>query len=267
MSIWTRISAALAALAKGEGLSAVFDHLRAAPDPERSVGFTIAVIALGAKLAKADGQVTKDEVSAFRRVFTLPPGEEANAARVFNLARQDVAGFDTYARKIAAMFTDKAHPDNRALFIDLIEGLFHIALADDILHEDEDAFLAHTAEIFGLDARCYRAIRARLVEGTTRDPYDLLGLPHEASLEEGRLDEERRLLYVGITRAKEQLWLSHSREAQRWGTKLRLTPSRFLDELPDDEIQRDGADPVADATRKQERASAGFAAIKAMLEG
>jgi ATP-dependent DNA helicase Rep len=92
-------------------------------------------------------------------------------------------------------------------------------------------------------------------------------LPHEASLEEGRLDEERRLLYVGITRAKEQLWLSHSREAQRWGTKLRLTPSRFLDELPDDEIQRDGADPVADATRKQERASAGFAAIKAMLEG
>lgn len=186
MSIWTRISAALAALAKGEGLSAVFDHLRAAPDPERSVGFTIAVIALGAKLAKADGQVTKDEVSAFRRVFTLPPGEEANAARVFNLARQDVAGFDTYARKIAAIFTDKAHPDNRALFIDLIEGLFHIALADDILHEDEDAFLAHTAEIFGLDARCYRAIRARLVEGTTRDPYDLLGLPHEASLAEIR---------------------------------------------------------------------------------
>ena len=92
-------------------------------------------------------------------------------------------------------------------------------------------------------------------------------LPHEASLEEGRLDEERRLLYVGITRAKEQLWLSHSREAQRWGTKLRLSPSRFLDELPDAEIQRDGADPVADAARKQERASAGFAAIKAMLDG
>ena len=92
-------------------------------------------------------------------------------------------------------------------------------------------------------------------------------LPHEASLEEGRLDEERRLLYVGITRAKEQLWLSHSREAQRWGSKLRLSPSRFLDELPDAEIQRDGADPVADAARKQERASAGFAAIKAMLEG
>ena len=91
-------------------------------------------------------------------------------------------------------------------------------------------------------------------------------LPHEASLDEGRLDEERRLLYVGITRAKEALYLSHSRETQRWGDKIRLQPSRFIAELPAAELQRDGADPVADAARKQERASAGFAAIKALLE-
>ncbi|MGQ4660655.1 UvrD-helicase domain-containing protein [Lysobacter sp. F6437] len=91
-------------------------------------------------------------------------------------------------------------------------------------------------------------------------------LPHEASIEEGRIDEERRLLYVGITRAKEQLWLSHSQRAQKWGDTLRLKPSRFFEELPADEIQRDGADPVADAARKQERASAGLAAIRALLE-
>jgi len=91
-------------------------------------------------------------------------------------------------------------------------------------------------------------------------------LPHEASIEEGRLDEERRLLYVGITRAKEALWLSHAREASRWGDRLRLSPSRFLDELPAAELQRDGADPVADAARRQERASVGFAAIKALLD-
>ncbi|BDU14967.1 UvrD-helicase domain-containing protein [Lysobacter auxotrophicus] len=90
-------------------------------------------------------------------------------------------------------------------------------------------------------------------------------LPHEMALEEGSLEEERRLLYVGITRAKEQLWLSHSREASKWGDKIRLKPSRFYDELPAAEIQRDGADPVADAARKQERAAAGFAAIKALL--
>ena len=91
-------------------------------------------------------------------------------------------------------------------------------------------------------------------------------LPHEASIEEGRIDEERRLLYVGITRAKQQLWLSHSKETQRWGDRIRLKPSRFIDELPADEMQRDGADPVADAARKQERASAGLAAIRAMLD-
>ena len=91
-------------------------------------------------------------------------------------------------------------------------------------------------------------------------------LPHEASIEEGRIDEERRLLYVGITRAKERLWLSHSVRAQKWGEVLRLKPSRFFDELPAAEIQRDGADPAADAEHKKERASAGLTAIRALLD-
>ena len=90
-------------------------------------------------------------------------------------------------------------------------------------------------------------------------------LPHEASIEEGRIDEERRLFYVGITRAKERLWLSHAKEAQRWGDKLRLRPSRFLDELPSEELQRDGADPEAEAAQRAERRRASFADIQAML--
>ena len=84
--------------------------------------------------------------------------------------------------------------------------------------------------------------------------------------DEGRIDEERRLFYVGITRAKEQLWLSHNRETRRFGERMRLQPSRFIDELPADELQRDGADPVADAARKRERANHGFASIKALLD-
>ena len=104
MSIWSRISAALAALTSNEGLAAIFDRLRADPIPERSVGFTIAIIGIGAKLAKADGLVTRDEVSAFRNVFVIPPAEEANAAKIYNLARNDVAGYDAYARKIAHLF-------------------------------------------------------------------------------------------------------------------------------------------------------------------
>ncbi|MDR2872787.1 MAG: UvrD-helicase domain-containing protein [Xanthomonadaceae bacterium] len=91
-------------------------------------------------------------------------------------------------------------------------------------------------------------------------------LPHEAALEEGSLEEERRLLYVGITRTKEALWLSYSRETRRFRELIRLQPSRFLDELPAAELQRDGADPVADVERRKERANASFAAIQALLE-
>ncbi|MEL6839543.1 MAG: molecular chaperone DjiA [Pseudomonadota bacterium] len=179
MSIWTRIADALAALAAGEGLSAVFEKLRETPD--RTVAFTIAVIALGAKMAKADGRVTKDEVVAFREVFLIPPEEEANAARVFNLARQDVAGFDIYARRIKAMYADDDAP-----LCDLMEGLFHIAMADGVYHLNEDAFLREVADIFGFDDRRFKSIRAQFVAEAERDPYDVLGLDPGASMDEAR---------------------------------------------------------------------------------
>lgn len=176
MSIWERISAALAALVQGESLSSVLDHLRGTP--EHSVGFTIAVIALGAKLAKADGQVTRDEVAAFRQVFVIPPGEEAHAAHVYNLARQDVAGFDAYARKVRAMFGN----DNSRLLADLLEGLFLIAMADGDFHENEAIYLQEVARIFGVGDACFRSLRARFVDGVPHDPYDILGVPRDASL-------------------------------------------------------------------------------------
>jgi DnaJ like chaperone protein len=186
MTIWTRIATALSALTKGEGLASLFDRLRRSPAPERSVGFTIAVIALGAKMAKADGEVTRNEVAAFRRIFAIPPGEEANAARVFNLARQDVAGFDSYARKIKAMFAGAEAGEQRQLLIDLMEGLFSIAVSDGNYHPGEDDFLAEVARIFGLDDRCFAALRARHVEGAPRDPYQVLGVDPAAALEDIR---------------------------------------------------------------------------------
>ena len=176
MSIWSRIADALSALAAGEGLSAVFDRLRVSPD--RTVAFTIAVIALGAKMAKADGQVTRDEVAAFREVFHIPPDEEANAARVFNMARTDVAGFDDYATRIAAMF-----PPGDATLDDLMEGLFHIALADGEYHPGEDEFLHQVANIFGFDDHRFTRIRAQFVPDAERDPYDVLGVARDAPLE------------------------------------------------------------------------------------
>ena len=168
MSIWQRIGEAISALASGEPLSAVFSRL--STPPERSVAFTIAVIALGAKMAKADGQVTRDEVAAFRDVFHIPPGEEANAARVFNLARSDVSGYDGYARQITRMFGPGA-----ATLEDVLDGLFHIAVADGEYHEGENAFLEHVAEIFGVGERCFQMLKARYAPEQA-DPYAILGL-------------------------------------------------------------------------------------------
>lgn len=179
MSIWTRISEALAALAAGESLATVFEKLRT--PPERSVAFTIAVIALGAKMAKADGMVTRDEVSAFREVFHIPKDEEANAATVFNMARKDVAGFEEYARKIARMF-DQAHD---TLF-DLMEGLFVIAVADGDYHEQEDDYLARVAKIFGITDREFRALRAQFVPDAPPDPWDVLGVDPDTPMEDVR---------------------------------------------------------------------------------
>jgi DnaJ like chaperone protein len=179
MSVWTRIAEALSALTSGESLAAVFDRLRT--PPERTVAFTIAVIALGAKMAKADGRVTRNEVSAFREIFTIPESDEENAARVFNLARQDVAGFDDYARRIRRMFDD-----GHQTLVDLMEGLFHIATADGHYHPDEDAFLSHVGEIFGISEAEFRCLRARFVPEATPDPWAVLGVPSGAPLEEVR---------------------------------------------------------------------------------
>jgi DnaJ like chaperone protein len=179
MSIWTRISEALAALSKGESLSAVFDRLRATP--ERTVAFTIAVIALGAKMAKADGQVTRDEVTAFREVFHIAAKDEANAARVFNLARQDVAGFEEYAARIRGMFD--GHPQT---LTDLVEGLFHIAVADGEFHPNEEVFLDRVARIFDLPERDYRALQSRFVPDADPDPYAVLGVEPDAPADEVR---------------------------------------------------------------------------------
>lgn len=187
MSIWTRIVETINALTSGESLLRLFENFRR--PPEKSVAFTIAVIALSAKMAKADGLVTRDEVSAFREVFTIAPEDEPNAARVYNLARQDVAGFDTYARRIAAMFKD-----DRAALTDLMEGLFHIAMADGGYHPAEEAFLQEVSTIFGLGDRCFRALRSRFVADAAPDPYAVLGVDPGASPAELRAAFRRAVM-------------------------------------------------------------------------
>jgi DnaJ like chaperone protein len=147
-------------------------------DPRRRVAFTIAVIALGAKMARADGDVTRDEVAAFGEVFQVPPGEQDHVRLVFDLARKSTAGFESYARQVGRLFAT-----DRVVLEDLLGGLFHIALADGRLSSAEDAYLREVARHFGFDEADYARIRAPHVELDTdggEDPYAILGIPPDA---------------------------------------------------------------------------------------
>jgi DnaJ like chaperone protein len=150
-------------------------------DPRRRIAFTIAVIALGAKMARADGAVTRDEVAAFREVFQIPSGEEDHVGLVFDLARKSTAGFESYARQIGRLFSN-----DRAVLEDLLGGLFHIALADGRVCSAEDAYLREVARHFGFPPADYVRIRAHHVgakDQENEDPRAILGVASDASLD------------------------------------------------------------------------------------
>ena len=153
----------------------------AGPEQRHHIAFTIAVVALGAKMAKADGLVTPEEVAAFKQVFTVAQEDMVHVGKVYDLARQDTAGFETYAQQLARLFKD-----NKTLLRDVLEGLFHVASADGVLHPAEDQYLAEVARLFGFTASDYQYTRAHFFTGTDADPYHVLGLTPEATKEEIR---------------------------------------------------------------------------------
>ncbi len=256
--------------------------LRAVQSPRREVGST--TLARLAELAREAHLPLSRAAEAIGLLKQLPP-RAANALHGF---AQIVQGLREHARHTAPADLVRALNERSGLLAALktqckSEALFKIRRGNlDELAEWFDggkgAGLADLAAQLALVSRAdrdeggnqVRLMSLHAAKGLEFRYVFIVGmedgtLPHEASLDEGRLEEERRLLYVGITRAKEQLWLSHAREATRWGSKQRLQPSRFLEELPAAELHRDGADPVADAARRDERAQAGFADIRALL--
>lgn len=193
MSIWGKIIGGAAGFALGGPIGALLgavaghavDRLRGPGDPEaqRQAAFTVAVIALSAKMAKADGTVTDDEIEAFNEIFHVPPDEARNVKRIFDLARRDARGYQPYARQVARLFADSP-----AVLEDLLGALFHIAKADRIAHPAELAFLEDVAGIFGFDQVEFLRIRAAHLGGAggETDPFSVLGVAHDASADEIR---------------------------------------------------------------------------------
>jgi DnaJ like chaperone protein len=197
MSIWGKIGGAAAGMLMGGPIGAalgvvaghyLFDrNLVEEGDP--GIAFTIAMIALAAKMAKADGVVTDEEVEAFDRVFRVPPAEQAAVRRFFDLARGDTAGYEAYAAQIAKIYAGQP-----AVLEDILDGLFEIAAADGVLHPDEGAFLERVAEIFGFAPGEFRRIRASHFPPDAADPYVVLGVGFDAS------DDEIKRTYYRLVR-------------------------------------------------------------------
>ena len=190
MSIWSRIGDLAARIGVGAGTGAMdlFEALRnfLGLDPElrRRVAFSVAMIALSAKMAKADGIVTQDEVRAFQEIFSVPPKETRHVARVYEIAQQDTAGFEAYAERMARLCGSGL--PNCSILEDILDGLFHIAKADGLLHERESLYLRRVAQIFAIDEPNYHRILARHVGLGAADPYVVLGVERGQSFEDIR---------------------------------------------------------------------------------
>lgn len=183
MSLWEKLLNAVAETATN-ALSGLVEAIRTMfegdPETRRQVAFSVAVIALSAKMAKADGIVTEREIDAFREIFQFPEAEARNVARLYNLAKQDVAGFDAYAEKLSGLCSSGA--SNCPVLENVLDGLFHIAKADGAVHEKELAFLTEVASIFRVTEEHFTRIVERHVHVEGRDPYLVLGVSRNDDL-------------------------------------------------------------------------------------
>ncbi|HEX6112798.1 MAG TPA: TerB family tellurite resistance protein [Geminicoccaceae bacterium] len=164
------------------------------PAETRRIAFATALIVLGAKLCKADGRVTRDEIRAFKRVFPIEDDEVGDVARIFNQAKASARGFEPYARQIATLF---GH--DPVLLGEVLVGLFEVARIDREIAPAEIEFLLRVATIFGFEPAAFEQLHARF-SATARDlsgaddAYAVLGLSRRAG------DEEIRQTYRKLVR-------------------------------------------------------------------
>lgn len=184
MSVWERISGPFYEIVEG-----VLQLLgRGDPAAREAAIFTAALIALSAKMAKADGVVTTDEVAAFHRICEVGAGEEERVRRLFDLAKRTTMGFDGYARQIAGLYAERP-----AGLEHVLDGLFSIATADGWVHERELGYLEDVSQALGLGEAEFARVRARHVHVET-DPYAVLGIERGAN--ERELRQRYRALVV-----------------------------------------------------------------------
>ena len=144
----------------------------------KQIGFTIGVIVLSAKMAKADGKVTEDEIRAFKEKINIPDNEIKNVAKLWDQAKKTTDGFQIYARQIANLLEK-----NSSVLEELLKLLIIIALADGKITIPEIKYLKEVGNIFGFSEKDFERIYSSK-SGVSSDPYQILGVSRDASINE-----------------------------------------------------------------------------------
>ena len=144
----------------------------------KQIGFTIGVIVLSAKMAKADGKVTEDEIRAFKEKVNVPDKEIKYVAKLWDQAKKTTDGFEIYAKQIADLLEK-----NSSVLEELLKLLIIIALADGKITIPEIKYLEKVGNIFGFSKEDFERIYSSK-SGVSADPYQILGVSRDASVDE-----------------------------------------------------------------------------------
>jgi len=193
MSVWGKLAGAAAGLAVGGPLGALVGAVAGHFAVDRSlrddeVIFTVALIGLSAKMAKADGVVDASEIRAFEEILQVPEAEKKNVSRIYAIAQKDVAGFEAYASQVADIYKDKP-----GVLEDVLDALYHIAKADNEIHPKELEFIGRVGEIFGFSELERNRIKAGHLGPDNEDPFLILGVTSDIS-DDGLKTAYRRLV-------------------------------------------------------------------------
>ena len=144
----------------------------------KQIGFTIGVIVLSAKMAKADGKVTKSEIKAFKEKINVPDNEIKNVARLWDQAKKTTDGFEVYAKQISNLLEKKS-----SVLEELLNLLVIIAEADGKITNLEKIYLKEVSNIFGFSEQDFERICSSKLDKHI-DPYQTLGVLKDAPFEE-----------------------------------------------------------------------------------
>ncbi len=175
LSFWQRIQASIEE-ARKRTLGVFLKALAERKARRDETSFSIALIALSAKMAKADGVVTEDEIMAFRDFFSYPPEQESKVKMLYGLAQEDVAGYDLYLKQVAKLYQNEC-----PVLEDVLDCLFYVAMADGVAHPQEIIFLEKAAEIFDMKPSAFRRLKALHMGIGNDDPYLVMGVEEDIS--------------------------------------------------------------------------------------